>query len=346
MLNALFEQINRWRFRMAPGVREKLWRRLNALSRSGVPINAAVEFLSQSKTTGKSASFLSRLTSGLKSNNFSAAAAGWVPDKELLVIHITQENRIEQGFEQAAKIAATQAKLRSTLVSGLTYPLLLAVVSCTVVGVLPGYALDTMLSLSDPKTWPSVSRSVLWLSHFIANWGIAVAAVLATLLIASIWAAPRWSGELRRRFDWYPIFGVYRQISGPEILSAWMALMAAGTQSQRALSSLKEFLPAYLNWHITRMQNAMYQGESIEMALDTGLFDRETLDDLRIFQRTGDFSMHSEEIAQADLDRALARITASTKTLASLLLLSVGAVAVWVYIGIARVSMSFQAGGF
>lgn len=340
------EQLSRLRFRLAHGTREKLWRRFCALSNSGVPINTAVEFLSESKAMSGSSAFLAQLALGLKSQNFANAADGWVPDKELLVIHITQENRIEEGFQQAARIASTQAKLRGTLLSGLTYPVLLGVVAGIVFAILPGYALDTMLTVSDPGTWPPVSRSVLALSSFIGDWGAAAALAFTALLAASIWAAPFWRGEVRRRFDWYPIFGVYRQIAGPEVLSAWMALMAAGTQSQRALTTLKTHLPPYLAWHVERMQNAMYQGEGIEAALDTGLFDRETLDDLRIFERTGDFSMHSEEIAQADLDRAMARIEASTRTLASLMLLAIGAAAVWVYIGIARVSMSIQQGGF
>ena len=110
---------------------------------------------------------------------------------------------------------------------------------------------------------------------------------------------------MRRRLDWIPIYSVYRQIAGPEVLSAWLALMSAGTQSHLALTTLKAGMPAYLAWHITQMQNAMYQGQQIEVALNTGLFTKETLDDLRIFQRTGDFSAHGNDIAAADIDRAI-----------------------------------------
>ena len=118
--------------------------------------------------------------------------------------------------------------------------------------------------------------------------------------------------------------------------------MSAGTQSHLALTTLKAGMPAYLAWHITQMQNAMYQGQQIEVALNTGLFTKETLDDLRIFQHTGDFSAHGDDIAAADIDRALTRIESATKTLSSLMLLTVGGVAVWIYIGIARIAMVVQ----
>ena len=199
-----------------------------------------------------------------------------------------------------------------------------------------------MISISDPATWKPVSRSVLVFSKFVGSWGLVVALMMILTLITLIWSAPRWAGEMRRRLDWIPIYSVYRQIAGPEVLSAWLALMSAGTQSHLALTTLKAGMPAYLAWHITQMQNAMYQGQQIEVALNTGLFTKETLDDLRIFQRTGDFSAHGDDIAAADIDRALTRIESATKTLSSLMLLTVGGVAVWIYIGIARIAMVVQ----
>ena len=342
MLKDLLTQISRMRFKISSEARAKLWRRLSTLCQSDVPINKAVEFLSESETNGPATAFLKQQSIGLKHRNFAAAAAGWVPPEELLMIMITQEDRIDRGFTQAARIASTRAKLRGTLFASLTYPSLLAIFTAVVIAVLPGVALETMISISDPATWKPVSRSVLVFSKFVGSWGLVVALMMILTLITLIWSAPRWAGEMRRRLDWIPIYSVYRQIAGPEVLSAWLALMSAGTQSHLALTTLKAGMPAYLAWHITQMQNAMYQGQQIEVALNTGLFTKETLDDLRIFQRTGDFSAHGDDIAAADIDRALTRIESATKTLSSLMLLTVGGVAVWIYIGIARIAMVVQ----
>ena len=346
MLEDQITQIARLRFKFASTARAKLWRRLSTLCDSAVPINTAVEFLAESETKGPAAAFLNHQAIALKHRNFAAAAAAWVPPEELLMIMITQEDRIERGFTQAARIASTRAKLRGTLFSGLTYPSLLAIFTGVVIAVLPGVALETMMSISDPATWKPISRSVLFFSNFIGSWGLATALVIILALALLVWSAPRWSGELRSRLDWIPIFSIYRQIAGPEVLSAWLALMSAGTQSQRALTTLKAGMPAYLAWHLEQMQNAMYQGQRIEVALNTGLFTKETLDDLRIFQRTGDFSAHGDDIAAADITRALTRIEAATKTLSSFMLLTVGGVAVWIYIGIARISMVVQQQAF
>ena len=119
MLKDLLTQISRMRFKISSEARAKLWRRLSTLCQSDVPINKAVEFLSESETNGPAAAFLNQQAIGLKHRNFATAAAGWVPPEELLMIMITQEDRIDRGFTQAARIASTRAKLRGTLFSGL-----------------------------------------------------------------------------------------------------------------------------------------------------------------------------------------------------------------------------------
>ena len=90
------------------------------------------------------------------------------------------------------------------------------------------------------------------------------------------------------------------------------------------------------------MRSRLYRGDPVETALNTGLFSAETLDDLRIYERTGDFSEHADRIAEEDITRALAKLEAATKTLSSMLLVAIGAIAVWIYVGIARVAFTVQ----
>ena len=343
MLENLRILARRTRFRLSSSSRERLWQRIGSLSRSGVPITEAMEFLHESRTIGGvTAGFIEHQRVAIRSGGFSAAAAGWVPKEELIIIFVTQEGDIADGFAQAARIASVRSQLRSTLISGLTYPTLLLFAGGTVIAVLPGYALNVMVDLVDPSRWPPVSRSVLAFSEFMSNWGIVCAAAVVMLLAASIWSAPRWSGPIRQKLDWYPPFALYRKFTGPEILSAWLALMQSGIQRVRALAQLETGLPEYLASHVRTMRSRLYRGDPVETALDTGLFSAETLDDLRIYERIGDFGEHAERIAEEDIARALARLESSTKALSSMLLVVIGAAAVWIYVGIARVAFTVQ----
>ena len=342
MLEAATIALDRIRFRMSASARAGLWKRLSELTRSDVPIATAVQFLSDSKVKGPTSPFLTHQSSALTYLPFADAAMDWVPKLETLMIRLTQEDRIAEGFRQAARIAGVRGKLRSSLASGLTYPIILAFITAIVVAVLPKFALDSMSAVADPSYWPPISRSVLTFAELISNWGFATAAALVLMISALIWAAPRWHGALRRSVDWIPVFRVYRQFAGPEILSAWLSLIGAGTQSQRALTELKAGLPPYLAGHVEEMITGMYRGLEIEDALDTGLFSADSLADLRIFQMTGDFTLYGDEIAEADIQRALHKIERSTKALSTMLLMLVGGIAVWIYIGIARVAMTVQ----
>ena len=343
MLEKLRVWVSRTRFRLSSNSRQRLWQRIGSLSRSDVPIAEALEFLHESRTIGGvTAGFIEHQRLAIRSGGFSAAAVGWVPQEELIIIEVTQEGDIADGFAQAARVASVRSQLRSTLISGLTYPTLLLLAGGTVIAVLPGYALDVMIDLVEPSRWPPVSRSVLTFSEFMSNWGLVSASAVVTLLAASIWAAPRWSGSVRQKLDWYPPFALYRRFTGPEILSAWLALMQSGIQRVRALAQLETGLPEYLASHVRTMRSRLYRGDPVESALDTGLFSAETLDDLRIYERTGDFGEHAERIAEEDIARALARLESSTKTLSSMLLVVIGAAAVWIYVGIARVAFTVQ----
>ncbi len=292
------------------------------------------------------AKFIEHQRLAMRTSIFANGATGWVPQEELVVIAVSQEGRIGEGFIQAARIASIRSKLRTTLCAGLTYPALLLFGGGLVVAILPGYALAIMTEIIDVNNWPTSSRSVLAFSNFISRWGLLIATSFLILLAISVWAAPRWSGSLRRKLDWYPPFVLYRQFTGPEILSAWLALMQTGVQRIRALSQLESRLPMYLAEHIRMMRSNLYRGETVESALNTGLFSTETLDDLRVYERVSDFGSYSERIADADINRAITKLESNTKMLSSILLIAIGAMAVWIYIGIARVAFVVQVANF
>ncbi len=346
MFELVRDRIHRTRFSVASGARARLWKRIGSLTSSGVPITAAVEFLHQSNRSGVAAHFIEHQRLAMRTSGFSAAAKGWVPQEELIIIEVTQERNIADGFEQAARIASVRSRLRHTLISGLAYPTILLFGGGTVIAILPGYALNVMIEIMDTSKWPPVSRSVLVFSEFISNWGLPLAAVLIMLMSVSVWAAPHWTGALRQRLEWYPPFALYRQFCGPEVLTAWLALMEAGTQRIRALSQLESGLPQYLASHVRSMRSQLYQGKPVETALDTGLFSAETLDDLRIYERTGNFSIHASRIAEEDIARTLEKLEATTKTISSCLLILIGAAAIWIYVGVARVAFTVQQQAF
>ena len=342
MFDSIRTWINRARFRMSSKSREHLWKRLASLADGDVPIAVAMEFLADSRNRDTAYDFCNHQIVALRTKNFAEAAVGWIPQEELIMIELTQEGRISEGFKQAARIASVRTQLRSTLFSNLTYPVILLFVGATIIAVLPPYAMQMMQEITPVENWPSVSKSVLEFSNFVQNWGLHVLVTLFLLISVSVWAAPRLTGPIRNRLEWYPPFALYRQLLGPEVLVAWLALMRAGVQRLRALDQLSRGMPAYIASHIQIMRSRMYAGENTDIALDTGLFTPETLDDLRIYERLGSFSEQAENVSTADIERTLARFRATTRILSAVFMLIVGGAAIWIYIGIARLAFTLQ----
>ena len=343
MFDSIAEFTGRFMFYQSPSIRVRFWQRMASLSQSGVPIAVALDFLLESKVRDFiTTQFAIHQRRALRTSDFSSAAAGWVPQEELAIIQITQEGRITEGFKQAGRMATVKQKLRATLISGLTYPTILLIGGGTVIAILPKYALSVMSEILDTSKWPAVSRNVLEFSDFVSSWGVVLVGALLGFLVLCLWSAPRWTGTIRRKIDWCPPFNLYRQFCGPEILCAMLALMQAGVQRIRALSQLESLLPNYLASHVRVMRSSLYRGDSVEIALDTGLFSAESLDTLRIYERAGDITSQAQHIAQEELTRALAKLESVTRIISSLMLIAIGGIAIWVYVGIARVVLSLQ----
>ncbi len=342
MLNLLQTWISRTQFRLSPELRANLWKRLSSLCERDVPITTAIQFLADSRNKGVPQEFCVYQLTAMRTQSFADAARGWVPQEELIMIELTQEGRIAEGFNQAARIANVRKQLRSTLLSNLTYPISLLIVGSFVIALLPPYAMQMMLEITDVENWPPVSRSVLEFSQFIQKWGLLIFSGFAITIILSFWAAPRFTGFVRGYLEWYPPFAIYRKLLGPEVLTAWLALMQAGVQRLRALEQLLRGMPPYLASHVKIMRSRMYAGANTDAALDTGLFSAETLDDLRIYERLGTFNERADDVSAADIERTLANFHASIRVLSAVILLIVGGSAVWIYIGIAQIAFTLQ----
>ena len=90
------------------------------------------------------------------------------------------------------------------------------------------------------------------------------------------------------------------------------------------------------------MRSGLYRGAAIRTCFRHRLFSQETLDDLRIYERVGNFEQYADELAKQDIERSLKRLAATLKTLGAVILILIGMATVWMYAGIARVATSVQ----
>ncbi len=113
--------------------------------------------------------------------------------------------------ERLANLLERQAELRGKLINALVYPTILALVSVIVVALLMIVVVPKVVEQFDDvnQQLPFITRMVIGISDFLANWWIAVLAVIAGLGVIA-WRALQEEG-IRYRFDGFllrlPFFG-------------------------------------------------------------------------------------------------------------------------------------------
>lgn len=103
--------------------------------------------------------------------------------------------------ERLAELLERQGELRGKLINALAYPIVLALVSILVVALLMIWVVPKVVEQFDDvnQQLPPVTRIVIWISDFLANWWIAIIGVMA-LLGVIFWRAMQ-QPEFKYRFD-------------------------------------------------------------------------------------------------------------------------------------------------
>lgn len=113
--------------------------------------------------------------------------------------------------ERLADLLERQSELRGKLINALAYPIVLALVSIMVVALLMIWVVPKVVEQFDDvnQLLPPVTRIVIWISNFLANWWLAILGVLA-LLGLIFWRAMQ-EPKFKYRFDGFllrlPFFG-------------------------------------------------------------------------------------------------------------------------------------------
>ncbi len=114
-------------------------------------------------------------------------------------------------LERLSILLERQAVVRSKVITALAYPIVLAIVAMFVVGALMIFVVPKVVEQFDTvgQQLPMLTRIVIWLSDFLANWWWALLIALGLSLVLG-WQALR-DPKLRLRFDGWllrlPLFG-------------------------------------------------------------------------------------------------------------------------------------------
>lgn len=329
--------------RMSNGARLKIYRKLISLLRNRFSLMDALDRIRGIITNdGKNPdeplalAILYWSRSLQNGNPFSVALEGWAPASERLMLSVGDVSHLEGALENLIKVTEGTTKMKQPLVSAISYPMFLSMMTVLIIYAIGVYMVPPMMSAAPNTRWSGSARDLVQLSVWIQkNWLLAFS-FLPTVFFLIYLTLGRWKGKTRSWFDNVPPWSLYRIFVGVTWMLAMAALVRAGTPVSQALRSLRHDASPYLLYRIDSALVFINNGDNLGEALNkTGLGfpDKEIIGDLRIYSEMDNFQGALDQMANEWLENSVTGISQKAAVLNMVATLFVSGAIAWAVMG-------------
>jgi type IV pilus assembly protein PilC len=258
-------------------------RQLGTMVTSGIPIMQSLDMLQSKADNAKTKKIFRNIYEEVqKGNSLSDAMKlqrGAFPDLLLNMIMAGElGGTLDHSLKRMSEHYEKEAKLANKIKSASIYPIILAVVSVTVVLLLVMFVLPSITSMFDPKDMPFSTRIMLGASNFLLDNWLAMFAIIIGLVVAFRMALN--VRVVRVRIDRFKIFmpvlgKLVQTIYSARCARAFASLYSSGVQTLDMIETTSKVLGnAYLEDMFRDVMTSVSQGDLISRAIaNTGSFD-------------------------------------------------------------------------
>ncbi|TOM94447.1 hypothetical protein [Vibrio parahaemolyticus] len=188
---------------------------------------------------------------------------GWFPGVVLSSIRAAESaGQRHIGLQTAIEQLKGGENIVAKLVKMLAFPYVLTVGA----GFYGVYIADKMLGAIDNQLGIGLT-----VRNFFADYGIAIAAVFALLLLVLAIALPNWKGNSRALSNDWPLFSLYREAVASTLLKTLANLTQCGMKLSDALVQAEIRNTPFAKAHIQTMREQAIGQTNLGAILDTGL---------------------------------------------------------------------------
>ena len=193
-----------------------LTRQLSTLVRSGIPLEEALQAVSQQSEKARVQGVVAGVRARVLEGRSLAEGLGAFPKIFPEIYRATvsageQSGHLDAVLERMADYTENRQVLQQKIRNAMIYPVLLSIICLSIVGVLLGYVVPEVVRVFEAgeRELPILTRILIGSSDFLRAWWWLLIIVIA----AAVWAFRRWLREpaSRRRFDLLklrmPVFG-------------------------------------------------------------------------------------------------------------------------------------------
>jgi type IV pilus assembly protein PilC len=258
-------------------------RQLGTMVTSGIPIMQALDMLQSKADNAKTKKIFRNIYEEVqKGNSLSDAMKlqrGAFPDLLMNMVMAGElGGTLDRSLSRMSEHYEKEARLANKIKSASIYPIILGVVSVSVVLLLVMFVLPSITSMFDPKDMPFSTKIMLGASNFLLDNWIAIFAVIIGSVVGIRLALKVRS--VRVRFDKFKVFmpvlgKLVQTIYSARCSRAFASLYSSGVQTLDMIETTSKVLGnAYLEDMFRDVMTSVSQGDLISRAIaNTGSFD-------------------------------------------------------------------------
>lgn len=265
--------------------------------------------------------------------SFSKAIEGWVPQAELNLISAGEQGKgLDQGLEEAVKFTTASAQIKSAIIGGATYPVILLLVVLGFIAMFSSQMAPAYMSILPVERWPEMGQTLYGVSKFIVDFWLYILFGLGVLSFFIYTTIGHWTGSVREFFDKLPPWSIYKIYNSSSFLISLASMMQSGVDLRKALVKIGDTSSPWMDAYIQRMiKNLNKGGRNFGEHLDVGLLDYETAGDVIDYAELGDFNTAVYTIGEENLKNGITNINKKMNLVRTLMIMLVGFSVGWIY---------------
>lgn len=341
------------KFQFGAKSRMRIYRKLVRFLENSMPLSQALDVIYQHasdegrKPKNAEAVVIDHWRRGIRNGKgLGVVIEGWVPDSDRIVIEGGDgHGKQVVAIKKAIMISESSRKIKSTIINGLAYPIMLVAVA---IGFLAMFGLQVVPAFEEilpREKWEGAGAQMAVMSDFVRYYMLWTLLGCGALIAASIYSLPRWTGPLRAKFDRYPPWSLYRLIVGSGFLLTVGGMIKAGLGVPQILGVLQRNTSPWYREKLSKTLAHVKNGANLGDALHATGFnfpDKETVQDLRAYAGLNKFDETLEAIGTEWLEDSVRLIDAQTGIFRNVAFLILGGVFMWIAVGIFSLQQQIQ----
>lgn len=306
------------------------------LIEDGISVRESIDLI-QSTTAGPARMVAHQIADAIsKGKSVAQGMEGWFSRTCVEMIRVGETSgTLAKTLRAAIASFSVQTDALRSLISTMTYPLIVVCVAAMVSVFIKHSVLDTFSQLKPVHTWPAQGQLLFHVATFIESWWWLVCFFILGALVGLRVLLQRSTGTFRLWLDRMPIISTYRETVAAHLMENLGMLLNNGMLIKEALKVLQRDATPYLQWHLLLMEYRLSGGkENIADVLDTNLLADDDMIRLRVIAKGKSFSYALHSLGQKAKIRCAQTITLMGRIAGVLFLLFGATMAVMMVFGI------------